>query len=772
MNDRRTSFYGMTSSDPQNPPAIDRVEIPIFQRDYAQGRQSDVVSRIRDDFLHVLRGAFDQDAQPVGLDFVYGGVEDGTLRPLDGQQRLTTLFLLHWYIASLSGHLEERHRWTCFSYATRQSASMFCESLTRHGLPRETSPAEWIKDQPWYQFLWRHDPTIQSMLVVLDAIHELFEDVDAEHVWQRLTDPDDPAIWFLLLPLSDLGSGMDGAMSAEDLYIKMNSRGKPLTEFENFKARFEKTIAWSDRAEEFARKVDTEWTDIFWNIRGDDDLIDDEFLRYFEFVTELCEWRDGRHDGSGQRLEHRALDVFGPSNERREEHVEFLFTALDIWRERDIPDTFERWFTSGEAGSDGSRVRLFFRSDKTSVEPLNLFTECCRSYGVASGRTRSFSLGQTVVLYAVVLHLMEDTPEFGRRIRVLRNLVEASADDLRPDRMPAIIGDVERLVRSGVVGEASSFNRAQVEDELVKKDFIGQNPTMASALFVLEDHRLLRGAVACFELDPATFMTHATVFRELMEHSGNWSSFLAALLAVGPYQRPRTRSGQFLFGTDSAKHEGAWRELLTGPKRSDLQPTRQVLGRFLDGVAARGGPSPEVLRSIADEHVEECVNADRYDWRYYMVKYPAMREDGSSTYFSDASPTTGALAMGYSLCMLRAGRRARNSWHRDPYLLSIWRKLNDTRLISDPWFSGYEPRCMELERSGTTVRCVPRGFELGRPERTEDLDRLMTVCEEFQVGPDMILSIPQVRTADGLVDTIDRIEHGAVFVRRLLKQGL
>ena len=52
----------------------------------------------------------------------------------------------------------------------------------------------WIQDQPWYLFLWRHDPTIQSMLVMLDAIHERFHDIDATTAWARLTDPDDPAV--------------------------------------------------------------------------------------------------------------------------------------------------------------------------------------------------------------------------------------------------------------------------------------------------------------------------------------------------------------------------------------------------------------------------------------------------------------------------------------------------------------------------------------------------------------------------------------------------
>ena len=109
---------------------VERIEIPLFQRDYAQGRDTDPVRRIRADFLDVLRTAVAGDEPaPVGLDFIYGGVDEGTLRPLDGQQRLTTLFLLHWYIASRSGHLADDHGWKHFSYATRQSARMFCESL-------------------------------------------------------------------------------------------------------------------------------------------------------------------------------------------------------------------------------------------------------------------------------------------------------------------------------------------------------------------------------------------------------------------------------------------------------------------------------------------------------------------------------------------------------------------------------------------------------------------------------------------------------------------
>ncbi len=56
------------------------------------------VFRVRNRFLDALKNAI--TSTPITLDFVYGDIDaEGTLTPLDGQQRLTTLFLLHWYAA-------------------------------------------------------------------------------------------------------------------------------------------------------------------------------------------------------------------------------------------------------------------------------------------------------------------------------------------------------------------------------------------------------------------------------------------------------------------------------------------------------------------------------------------------------------------------------------------------------------------------------------------------------------------------------------------------
>jgi len=66
------------------------IEIPIIQRDYAQGREEE--NKIRDKFLDVLYNKIEKAHATVNLDFVYGRIIDKKLIPLDGQQRLTTLF--------------------------------------------------------------------------------------------------------------------------------------------------------------------------------------------------------------------------------------------------------------------------------------------------------------------------------------------------------------------------------------------------------------------------------------------------------------------------------------------------------------------------------------------------------------------------------------------------------------------------------------------------------------------------------------------------------
>ena len=73
------------------------VEVPIVQRDYAQGRQDVHATTVRSTLLNDMRAAVVGETPPLDLNFVYGKARDKKFIPIDGQQRLTTLFLLHLY---------------------------------------------------------------------------------------------------------------------------------------------------------------------------------------------------------------------------------------------------------------------------------------------------------------------------------------------------------------------------------------------------------------------------------------------------------------------------------------------------------------------------------------------------------------------------------------------------------------------------------------------------------------------------------------------------
>ena len=82
---------------------------------------------------------------------------------------------------------------------------------------------------------------------------------------------------------------------SDDLYIKMNARGKPLTNFENFKAEVIKWVSENVSKEESIRvasKFDNEWTDIFWenglgkSVHNVDELFFAFFNRiYYQYVV-------------------------------------------------------------------------------------------------------------------------------------------------------------------------------------------------------------------------------------------------------------------------------------------------------------------------------------------------------------------------------------------------------------------------------------------------------------------------------------------------------
>lgn len=290
-----------------------QIEIPIIQRDYAQGRIGK--EHLRERFVGSLKDAIINHSK-MTLDFVYGYNENyagkNRLNPLDGQQRLTTLWLLHWYIAYRANKLNENHNTLRnFTYETRVSSREFCQQLcklTYIPYKKGEKVTDIIENQTWFLSAWKQDPTIQSMLhmlggtdiidkddkekkVIVDGFDEFFDGTSTEEFntyWDYLTSDNCKICFYYLnidgekLPLSD------------DLYIKMNARGKQLTNFENFKADlidYIKKESWTNDAycTKMAAVIDNDWTNIFWLYKSSRSNIDDIFFAFLNryFFTKL-----------------------------------------------------------------------------------------------------------------------------------------------------------------------------------------------------------------------------------------------------------------------------------------------------------------------------------------------------------------------------------------------------------------------------------------------------------------------------------------------------
>lgn len=82
------------------------ITIPTLQRDYIYGAGTEKTETVLNNILDTFKKAF-ESGQEETLDFVYGSESKAKeFMPLDGQQRLTTLYLLHYYAALIAKYPE------------------------------------------------------------------------------------------------------------------------------------------------------------------------------------------------------------------------------------------------------------------------------------------------------------------------------------------------------------------------------------------------------------------------------------------------------------------------------------------------------------------------------------------------------------------------------------------------------------------------------------------------------------------------------------------
>ena len=576
---------------------IKEIEIPRIQRDYAQGRLKDIKKKTMDDkgkrFIEYIFNCL-KEKRNVELDFVYGEINSGKLIPLDGQQRLTTLFLLHWYLGTFELNKEDlqllKNKIINFSYETRDSSRTFCKKLVTtlgekdllrnrfseyisnidnrckvlqeeySSLKKEAGELEnnisqikndnliikkrdliykehecnsylknstelkkissFLKNESWYFNSYDNDPTIIAMLNMLDKIESLYSEHQDEY-YTNLSN-----LKFSILPLEHV-------YQPEELYIKMNARGKQLTNFENFKADL---IGWmidiknpeadlfnpKDKKnfveygprkarmayyQRFSNMIDNEWTVFLWSITKDYDpderdkqnnlkypfgkLVDPLFLslfyRYFLFIKiENSNFDNNREVDKNPFF----IELYSEKEYVKFDDIASLLNFKQIQR-------FERILNQLEKNSN----KIFKSANPGWLQSSN--NSAKKLFEV------DISFTERVALYAVFKYLEKynyDDVLFERWMRVVWNIAQNTDLDNWYGTI-ACLGVVNELVEHAEeIYKYLSFNNSSyktelkssqdaIEEERQKATLIDSDFNWEIYLKVAESHSYFKGSI-------------------------------------------------------------------------------------------------------------------------------------------------------------------------------------------------------------------------------------------------------------------------------------
>lgn len=551
---------------------IDKIFIPRIQRSYAQGRNTEI--EIRSNFLEDLFNCLcDKKENVMELSFLFGSRQplvsggDG-FELLDGQQRMTTLFLLHWYLWMKEMNMEGNDipdYLKKFTYETRDTSNQFINKIVEIPISlTDIQPSKVIKTRKWFTEIFNCDATVCSMLIMLDAIDTAYRAHCCSGIYDRLN-----RLKFYVLYLDEFELN-------DELYIKMNSRGLDLTPFENFKAslirymkkeggEFVKEVKYNSTVMpyylRFSTKMDTVWNDIFWRlpdlhdgavdsvIEIDNMTKDKKFFRFIirYFFTKLV------LNKSEADTSYKELEDFLYKNEAKEgemipaESEYALTTRLVGWKK--FLALIEML---GYEGLSKLEIVLdvFSKSYKDIRDLMNRNPHAKWDWDVYND---GYTLPNRVV-FATITEFIEAIPKdkniydpvvsknFRQMLRVMWNIIaNTKIEDIKPTisvikAMSELIhlpGAVDDDFYSSIVYNSVSSRNTQLDEEISKARVIVnsyKNDTgWENALKEAEEHNFFKGMIRFFfeTTIPSSqdFKARYSVMQNLFDNTGIASAY-------------------------------------------------------------------------------------------------------------------------------------------------------------------------------------------------------------------------------------------------------
>ena len=441
-----------------------KIQVPYYQRDYAQGRiDNGRIDNIRKVFVEEMYGAimgFNNKECHLGLVFGSYDENEKVFIAVDGQQRLTTVFLLHWYVAWRENKLNDyKEKLLNFSWDTRSYSSQFVELLFK--IRPSGNVIDSIKTNSTYFSVWENDPTVKGMLTMLEEIEKQYPN-DILLCSQLFSN--DCKIKYDILKLEKDSDGKT--------YLKMNSRGRSLTTFELFKSKL-----LDKYKPNFGHKFDNEWLSFMIKFSAtrdsqssetSDSQSSDPDIPFMNFINEYTYTYLQLKLKSGSDIANNYKEF--TDAKKKGELTDVPFISFDKYNgafEGDCLEYFEKsldWICQNYENIKLIDNKIRFSDSRFFIDAIIKDNNPNFTH-----RAKLFA----VFKYAELTGYDQiDTELYEKWTRVFRNLVANT--DINGSNIGGICKAINKIDNSDIYGylsnggEISAFTKDQVEEEIAK----------------------------------------------------------------------------------------------------------------------------------------------------------------------------------------------------------------------------------------------------------------------------------------------------------------
>jgi len=566
-----------------------------------------IPSKLKEVFLKKVKQDQPQMSTNIGFIYAYSDKQiNGQYILIDGQQRLTTIFLLLLCLA-VKEKKTHKFRQSYFfdknpkiDYKVRESSHDFLKHFVDFLLEGNSFDA--LDDQYWYSGEYEYDLTILFVKKNYQCIQEYLNDdndITYDYVESNIE------FWYFDTDLS---------MQGEELYLYMNSRGETVTQTESIKARLIKKLESEEEKHCWGKKWEF-WQDFFWKNRSantNSDIGMKEFLRCISIIEKV-------RASEGDTVEKTSVNI-----RRLCEEDEIDMGYLNF-------DTIDKYFRAIE-----------------KIKALNLIGNIHLNFEDAVFSKTQSTIGYfrllPVIMYLVVYYENADSKHVLRYGRFFCNLSKNQNISKDPHSfvVNAIRITVEFLDRgysdvTNLINFAEKYDSLLTREELAKLKIFKNNSDIRedieNSFWNAEDDYFCSGSLAflfrCMKYDisdntfsrdklelfDAVFLGFSTLLK-------NRDDLLRrALLTKGDYKVERSYSTtyevkkySFLYNIED------WKKELAFEKSPLLNCFENLLVDYikyweLNGDGTRGA----FLESIIDQY---DIKNSKYEWISHFIEIP------------------------------------------------------------------------------------------------------------------------------------------------------